>query len=488
MFIKKKGLTFDDVLIVPEYSDILPCEVSICTKLSNNINLNIPLISAPMDTVTDSKLAIEMAKEGGIGIIHKNMSIDKQVCEIHLVKNYKFGFINKRFSFKPEMKIFKAIELINYSGLSILPIVKDNRLIGILNNLDLKFENYINENLINIMTPLESLQNINKQIEIERIKNLFKKKNKKHILIVDNSNKFLGVTSINDLTNNNYYPLANKDKKNRLIVGAAIGVGKKEEERIDKLVDASVDVLIIDTAHGYSNRVLKIISWIKNNYPMVDVVGGNVATADAAVALADAGADAVKVGIGPGSICTTRIISGVGIPQITAIYDVSKALSDFKIPIIADGGIRSSGDISKSIVSGASSCMLGNIFAGTKESTGKIISFEGKNYKNYRGMGSLEAMKKGYSDRYIQELKTRKQKKISEGVDGIIPYKGSINSIIHQMIGGIKTSMGYCGCKNLKEMHSRAKLIEITSSGLNESHVHNVKIKKHTPNYNFKKF
>ncbi|ADU92198.1 IMP dehydrogenase [Taylorella equigenitalis] len=483
MRLTKKALTFDDVLLVPAYSNILPKDTSLKTKLTRNINLNIPIVSAAMDTVTESSLAIAMAQEGGIGIIHKNMTADQQAKEVSRVKRHEFGIVIDPVTVSPQTTVREAIELQKSHGFSGLPVVEDGKLVGIVTNRDLRFEDRYSELIANVMTPKDRLVTMKESQTLEDAQALMHKHRLERVLIVNDNFELRGLATVKDIVKNHEHPVANKDSKGQLRVGAAVGVGAGTEERVEKLVVAGVDVIVVDTAHGHSQGVIDRIKWVKQNYPQIDVIGGNIATAAAALALVEAGADGVKVGIGPGSICTTRIVAGVGVPQITAIHDVSSALEGTGVPMIADGGIRYSGDVSKALAAGAHACMMGSMFAGTEEAPGEVILFQGRSYKSYRGMGSLGAMEKGSADRYFQESGSGTEKLVPEGIEGRVPYKGSVLAIIYQLIGGIRASMGYCGCPTIEDMRTKAEFVEITSAGMRESHVHDVQITKESPNY-----
>lgn len=483
MRLTKKALTFDDVLLVPAYSNILPKDTSLKTKLTRNINLNIPIVSAAMDTVTESSLAIAMAQEGGIGIIHKNMSAEKQAQEVSRVKRHEFGIVIDPVTVSPQTTVREAIELQKSHGFSGLPVVENGKLVGIVTNRDLRFEERYSELIANVMTPKERLVTMKETQTLDDAQALMHKHRLERVLIVNDNFELRGLATVKDILKNHEHPVANKDSKGQLRVGAAVGVGEGTEDRVGKLVAAGVDVVVVDTAHGHSQGVINRVKWVKQNFPQVDVIGGNIATAAAALALVEAGADGVKVGIGPGSICTTRIVAGVGVPQITAIHDVSTALEGTGVPMIADGGIRYSGDVSKALAAGAHSCMMGSMFAGTEEAPGEVILFQGRSYKSYRGMGSLGAMEKGSADRYFQETGSATDKLVPEGIEGRVPYKGSVLAIIYQLIGGVRASMGYCGCPTIEDMRTKAEFVEITSAGMRESHVHDVQITKESPNY-----
>ena len=480
----QKALTFDDVLLVPAYSNVLPRDTSLKTQLTRNISLNIPLVSAAMDTVTESRLAIALAQEGGIGIIHKNMTADEQATEVARVKRHEFGIVIDPVSVTPSTTVREAVALQKANGISGLPVVENGKLVGIVTNRDLRFEERLDERIANVMTPKDRLVTMHEGGTLEEAQTLMHKHRLERVLIVNDEFELRGLATVKDIYKNTEHPNANKDALGQLRVGAAVGVGEGTEERVAKLVAAGVDVIIVDTAHGHSQGVLDRVRWVKQNFPKVEVIGGNIATGEAALALVEAGADGVKVGIGPGSICTTRIIAGVGVPQITAISDVAKALEGTGVPLIADGGIRFSGDVSKALAAGAYACMMGGMFAGTEEAPGEVILFQGRSYKSYRGMGSLGAMEKGSADRYFQEASNNNTDKlVPEGIEGRVPYKGSVLAIIYQLVGGIRASMGYCGCASIEDMRTKTQFVEITSAGVRESHVHDVQITKEAPNY-----
>ncbi|CAP42424.1 IMP dehydrogenase [Bordetella petrii] len=483
MRLVQKALTFDDVLLVPAYSEVLPRDTSLVTRLTRNITLNIPLVSAAMDTVTESRLAIAMAQEGGIGIIHKNLSADEQAKEVARVKRHEFGIVIDPVTVTPDMKVRDAIALQRQHGISGLPVVEGKKLVGIVTNRDLRFEDRLDQPLRNIMTPQERLVTMQEGATLDEAQALMHKHRLERVLIVNNAFELRGLATVKDIVKNTEHPVANKDAQGQLRVGAAVGVGAGTEERVEKLAAAGVDVIIVDTAHGHSAGVLERVRWVKQNYPKVEVIGGNIATAAAARALVEHGADGVKVGIGPGSICTTRIVAGVGVPQITAIADVAKALEGTGVPLIADGGIRYSGDIAKALSAGAFACMMGGMFAGTEEAPGEVVLFQGRSYKSYRGMGSLGAMSDGSADRYFQDPANNADKLVPEGIEGRVPYKGSVLAIIYQLVGGIRASMGYCGCATIDDMRTKTQFVEITSAGVRESHVHDVQITKEAPNY-----
>jgi IMP dehydrogenase len=483
MRIIQKALTFDDVLLVPAYSNVLPRDVSLRTQLTRNIDLNIPLLSAAMDTVTQSRLAIALAQEGGIGIIHKNMSAYAQAAKVAKVKRFESGVVKDPITITPDMTVRNVLSLTRQHKISGLPVVQGKQLVGIVTNRDLRFESNLDQPIQNIMTPLERLITVKENASLEEARNLMHKHRIERVMVVNDAFELRGLMTVKDILKSSEHPLACKDSFGHLRVGAAVGVGEGTDERVALLAEAGVDVIVVDTAHGHSQGVLDRVKWVKTNFPQIEVIGGNIATGGAALALLDHGADGVKVGIGPGSICTTRIVAGVGVPQIAAIQSVAKALQGTGVPLIADGGIRYSGDISKAIAAGAYTVMLGGLFAGTEEAPGEIELFQGRSYKSYRGMGSLGAMQQGSSDRYFQDIEANQDKLVPEGVEGRVPYKGSVLAVIHQLMGGLRSSMGYLGCADIATMHTKAEFVEITSSGIRESHVHDVQITKEAPNY-----
>jgi len=483
MRIIQKALTFDDVLLVPAYSNVLPRDVSLRTRLTRNISLNIPLLSAAMDTVTESRLAISLAQEGGIGIVHKNMSAYLQAAEVAKVKRFESGVVKDPITITQDMTVRNVLALTRQHRISGLPVVQGKQVVGIVTNRDLRFESNLDQPIQNIMTPRERLITVKENASLDEARNLMHKHRIERVLVVNDEFELCGLMTVKDILKSSEHPLASKDSLGRLRAGAAVGVGEGTEERVTLLVEAGVDVIVVDTAHGHSQGVLDRVKWVKNNFPQVDVIGGNIATGGAAQALLDHGADGVKVGIGPGSICTTRIVAGVGVPQIAAIQNVAKALQGTDVPLIADGGIRYSGDIAKAVAAGAHTVMLGGLFAGTEEAPGEIELFQGRSYKSYRGMGSLGAMQQGSSDRYFQEGEGNQDKLVPEGVEGRVPYKGSVLAVIHQLMGGLRASMGYLGCGDIATMHTKAEFVEISSSGIRESHVHDVQITKEAPNY-----
>ena len=483
MRVIQKALTFDDVLLVPAHSNVLPREVRLTTRLTRNIRLNIPLLSAAMDTVTESRLAIALAQEGGIGIVHKNMSPRAQAAEVAKVKRFESGVVKEPITISPSMSVREVIEITRRHRISGLPVVEGKRVVGIVTNRDLRFEENLDQPVKNIMTPRERLVTVKEGASLDEARSLMHRHRLERVLVINGDWELRGLMTVKDILKASEHPDAAKDELGRLRVGAAVGVGEGTEERVGALVEAGADVLVVDTAHGHAQAVLDRVKWVKKTYPNANVIGGNIATRDAALALVDHGADGVKVGIGPGSICTTRIVAGVGVPQITAIQNVAEALKDLDVPCIADGGIRYSGDIAKAIAAGASSVMLGSLFAGSEEAPGEIELYQGRSYKSYRGMGSLGAMQKGSSDRYFQEPEMNADKLVPEGVEGRIPYKGPATAIIHQLMGGVRASMGYTGCRTIDDMRSNAQFVEITTAGMRESHVHDVQITKEAPNY-----
>jgi len=478
----EERLTFDDVLLVPAFSEVLPREVDVSTQLTRTIRLNIPLVSAAMDTVTESRTAISMAQEGGIGIIHRNMSVSDQATEVDKVKKSESGMILHPITMDPEQKIHEALEIMKKYRISGVPITKNGKLVGILTNRDLRFEKRLDEKIASVMTK-EHLITVPVGTTLEASKEILHKNRIEKLLVVDEQNNLKGLITIKDIEKMRKYPYSCKDPLGRLRVGAAIGTGKDREERTQALINAGADVLVIDTAHGHSRDVLDALRDTKENFPDCQLIGGNVATREGALDLIKAGVDAVKVGVGPGSICTTRVIAGVGIPQLSAILTTSEVSARYEVPVIADGGIKFSGDITKAIAAGAQTVMIGNLFAGTDESPGEIVLYQGRSYKVYRGMGSIEAMKEGSKDRYFQGDVESETKLVPEGIEGRVPYRGALSYGIQQLIGGMKAGMGYLGAKTIQELQQKAKFIRITSSGLKESHVHDVIITKEAPNY-----
>ena len=483
MRITQKALTFDDVLLLPAHSNVLPRDVSLRTELTRNITLNIPLLSSAMDTVTEARLAIALAQEGGIGIIHKNMSAKAQAQEVSKVKRFESGVVKDPITVTPGMTVRDVLNLTRQHKISGLPVVQGKQVVGIVTNRDLRFESNLDQPVQNIMTPRERLITVKENASREEARALMHQHRIERVLVVNDAFELCGLITVKDILKSSEHPQACKDERGRLRVGAAIGVGEGTDERAALLVDAGVDVLVVDTAHGHAQGVLDRVQWVKKNFPRVDVIGGNIATAAAARALLEHGADGIKVGIGPGSICTTRMVAGVGVPQITAIQNVAEALHGSGVPLIADGGVRYSGDISKAIAAGAHVVMLGGLFAGTEEAPGEVELFQGRSYKSYRGMGSLGAMQQGSSDRYFQDDEDNHEKLVPEGVEGRVPYKGSVLAVIHQLMGGLRASMGYLGCPDIATMHAKAEFVQITSAGIRESHVHDVQITKEAPNY-----
>lgn len=483
MRLLQQALTFDDVLLVPAHSNVMPREVNLSTRLTKNITLNIPLLSAAMDTVTEARMAIALAQLGGMGIIHKNMSIEMQASRVSRVKRFESGVVIDPVTIHPAMTVREVIDLTKQHKISGLPVLQDGKVVGIVTNRDLRFETNLDQAISNVMTPQERLVTVREGASREEIMGLLHKHRLERLLVVGEHYELKGLITVKDIQKSSDHPLACKDEKGRLRVGAAVGVGDGTDERIDALVEAGVDAIVVDTAHGHSQGVLDRVKWAKTKYPKLQVIGGNIATAEAALALVDHGADCVKVGIGPGSICTTRIVAGVGVPQITAISNVAKALEKSGVPFIADGGIRFSGDISKAIAAGAYSVMLGGMFAGTEEAPGEVELYQGRSYKSYRGMGSIGAMQKGSSDRYFQDNTANADKLVPEGIEGRVPYKGSVLAVVHQLMGGLRASMGYVGCSTIEEMRNKAEFVQITSAGMRESHVHDVQITKEAPNY-----
>jgi len=482
-----KALTFDDVLLVPAYSQVLPRDTSLATRLSRNIQLNLPLVSAAMDTVTEARLAIAIAQEGGIGIVHKNLTPKQQAAEVAKVKRYESGVLRDPITISSGVKVRDVIALSQQHGISGFPVVDEGKVVGIVTGRDLRFETRLDVPVREIMTPRERLIVVKEGTSPAEAKALMHQHKLERVVVVNDANELKGLVTVKDITKQNSFPNAARDAHGKLRVGAAVGVGEGTEERVELLVKAGVDALIVDTAHGHSHGVIERVRWVKQNFPQVDVIGGNIATGAAALALVEAGADGVKVGIGPGSICTTRIIAGVGVPQVTAIDNVATALQGTGVPLIADGGIRYSGDIAKAIAAGASAVMMGGMFAGTEEAPGEVILYQGRSYKSYRGMGSIGAMKAGSADRYFQEADEQTNpnadKLVPEGIEGRVPYKGSVVTILYQMAGGLRASMGYCGCGTIEDMRNQAEFVEITAAGIRESHVHDVQITKEAPNY-----
>jgi IMP dehydrogenase len=481
-----KALTFDDVLLVPAFSQVLPRDTDLSTRLSRRIALKLPLVSAAMDTVTEARLAIAIAQEGGIGIIHKNLTAQQQAREVARVKRYESGVLRDPITITPDTPVREVMVLSQQHGISGFPVLEGKAVVGIVTGRDLRFETRLDIPVREIMTPRERLITVPEGATIDDGKALMHKHKLERVLVVNDAFELRGLMTVKDITKQTSFPNAARDALGKLRVGAAVGVGEGTEERVEALSAAGVDAIVVDTAHGHSAGVIERVRWVKRNYPHIDVIGGNIATGAAALALVEAGADAVKVGIGPGSICTTRIVTGVGVPQIMAIDNVAKSLKGSGVPLIADGGIRFSGDIAKAIVAGADTVMMGSAFAGTDEAPGETILYQGRSYKSYRGMGSIGAMQKGSADRYFQDNggnNPNTTKLVPEGIEGQVPYKGSVVGIIFQMAGGLRASMHYCGCASIGDMQTQAEFVEITSAGVRESHVHDVQITKEAPNY-----
>ena len=483
MRVIQKALTFDDVLLVPAHSTVLPRDVALQSQVTRNVSLNIPLVSAAMDTVTEARLAIALAQEGGIGIVHKNLTAEEQAAEVLKVKRFESGVLKDPITVPPTMTVGEVMSLTRQHRFSGLPVLEGRKVVGIVTNRDLRFETNLDQPVSSIMTPQSRLVTVREGASLDEARELLRVHRLERVLVINDEGELAGLITVKDMMKSTEHPMAAKDELGRLRVGAAVGVGAGTEERVERLAEAGVDVIVVDTAHGHSQGVLDRVAWVKQHFPRIEIVGGNIATADAARALVDAGADGVKVGIGPGSICTTRIVAGVGVPQITAIENVANALLGSGVPLIADGGIRYSGDISKAIAAGANAVMLGGLFAGTEEAPGEMVLFQGRSYKSYRGMGSLGAMQKGAADRYFQDSSSNIDKLVPEGIEGRVPYKGAVTAVIHQLVGGLRASMGYLGCESIAAMHERAQFVEITSAGVRESHVHDVQITKEAPNY-----
>jgi IMP dehydrogenase len=483
MRVIQKALTFDDVLLVPAHSRILPRDASLKTRLSRKIELNIPLVSAAMDTVTEARLAIAIAQEGGVGIIHKNLSAQGQAAEVAKVKRFESGVLRDPMTIPPEMTVREVVALQTSHKISGFPVVKAGKVVGIVTNRDVRFEIELDQPVKNVMTPQAKLVTVREGASREEATRLMHQHRLERVLVVDSEFRLKGLVTVKDILKETEHPNACKDAHGKLRVGAAVGVGEGTDERVAALVEAGLDLLVVDTAHGHAQGVLDRVKWIKTRYPQVEVIGGNVGTGDGARALVDHGADGVKVGIGPGSICTTRIVAGVGVPQISAIQSVAEALEKTGVPLIADGGIRYSGDIAKALAAGAHAVMLGSLFAGTEESPGEIELFQGRSYKSYRGMGSLGAMQKGAADRYFQDSDMNVDKLVPEGVEGRVAYKGSAVWVVHQLTGGLRASMGYTGCPTIEDLRTKSEFVEITTAGMRESHVHDVQIVKEAPNY-----
>ena len=483
--VNNEALTFDDVLLVPGYSEVTAKDVSITSKLTREIGMQVPLLSAAMDTVTESRLAIAIAQEGGIGIVHKSMSIERQAREVWTVKKYESGVVKDPFTIESKATLRDLQAFTSANNISGVPILEQGHLVGIVTRRDVRFATDMDALVTSVMTPRERLITVKEGASPDEVRALFARHRIEKVLVVDDAFELKGLITVTDIDKAEQYPNACKDDQGRLRVGASVGVGKGTDERIEALVRANVDVLVVDTAHGHSLNVLNRVRWIKTNFPDIQVIGGNIATAEGALALADAGADGVKVGIGPGSICTTRVVTGIGVPQISAISETAKALSGTGIPVISDGGIRFSGDMAKAIAAGAHSVMMGSILAGTEEAPGEIEIYQGRSYKSYRGMGSMGAMAEieGSSDRYFQDSSAGAEKLVPEGIEGRVPYKGPVGNIIHQMTGGLKSAMGYTGCTDIDQMRTKPNFVRVTAAGMNESHVHDVHITKEAPNY-----
>ena len=477
-----EALTFDDVSLIPSYSDVLPKDVSLKTRLTRELTLNVPLISAAMDTVTEARLAIAMAQEGGIGVVHKNMSLQNQAEQVRIVKKYEAGVIKDPITVDPNTTISEVLAITHRHNISGVPVVDGNELVGIVTSRDMRFERRLEDPVRNIMTAKKDLVTVKENASQDEVLKLLHRHRIEKVLVVNDNFELRGLITVKDIQKSSDFPNAAKDSRERLLVAAAVGVGGDTEERIAALVEANVDVIIVDTAHGHTRGVLDRITWVKKHFPEVQVIGGNVTTGEGALALVEAGADGVKIGQGPGSICTTRIVAGVGVPQITAIHNVVLALKDTGVPCIADGGIRFSGDVAKAVAAGAWTVMIGGLFAGTEEAPGEVELFQGRSYKTYRGMGSLGAMQEGSKDRYFQ-MDISADKLVPEGIEGRVPYKGPLSGVIHQLTGGLRSSMGYMGCATIDRFRDEAKFVRITGAGVRESHAHDVQITKEAPNY-----
>ncbi|MGB7397081.1 MAG: IMP dehydrogenase [Candidatus Macondimonas sp.] len=483
MKLTEEALTFDDVLLLPEYSEVLPREVSLRTPLTREIELNVPLLSAAMDTVTEARLAIALAQEGGIGIVHKNMSIERQAAEVARVKKFESGVIKDPITVRPDQSIREVLALTRAHGISGLPVVDGEDLVGIVTGRDLRFEDELDKPVASIMTPKARLVTVPEGADTAQVIELLHEHRIEKVLVINERFQLRGLITVKDIQKASDFPIACKDSQGRLRVGAAVGTSAESDERVAALMDAGVDVIVVDTAHGHSRGVIERVRLLKRRYAGLQVIAGNVATAEAALALVEAGADAIKVGIGPGSICTTRIIAGVGVPQVTAVSNVAAALRESGVPVIADGGIRYSGDLAKAIAAGAHCVMIGGMFAGTEEAPGEVELYQGRSYKAYRGMGSVAAMQQGSKDRYFQDTTDELEKLVPEGIEGRVPYKGSVLAIVHQLLGGLRASMGYTGCNDRAQMRTRPRFVKVTSAGVRESHAHDVVITKEPPNY-----
>jgi len=483
MRIESEALTFDDVLLLPAYSEVLPRQVDTSTQLTPRIRLNVPLLSAAMDTVTEAKLAIALAQEGGIGIVHKNMSPERQAAEVRSVKKYESGVITDPITVPPDMTVGEVLKLTRAHRISGVPVVDGKELVGIVTSRDLRFETRFDEPVSRVMTPKERLVTVKEGASREEVVAKLHQHRIEKVLVINGGFQLRGMITVKDIQKSTDYPSACKDERGRLRVGAALGTGGDTDERVAALVEAGVDVVVVDTAHGHSKGVLDRVRWIREHYPDLQIIGGNIATGEAALALVEAGADAVKVGIGPGSICTTRVVAGVGVPQVSAVMRVAEALKSRGIPLIADGGVRYSGDFSKALAAGAHAVMVGSMLAGTEEAPGEVELWQGRSYKSYRGMGSMGAMAQGSKDRYFQDTTAEVEKLVPEGIEGRVPYKGPMSAIVHQLIGGLRASMGYTGCASVEELRTRTRFVKITSAGMRESHVHDVTIVKEAPNY-----
>ncbi|HEX9949419.1 MAG TPA: IMP dehydrogenase [Thermodesulfobacteriota bacterium] len=477
----EEALTFDDVLLLPAESTVLPYEVDISARLTHTISLNIPLLSAAMDTVTEARTAISMAQAGGIGIIHRNLAVEVQAAEVDKVKKYESGMIVNPITMEPEQRVYEALEVMKKYGISGVPVTKKGKLVGILTNRDLRFEKRLDATISTVMTK-ENLVTVPEGTTLEESKEILHKHRIEKLLVVDKEKNLKGLITIKDIEKTESYPSSSKDSRGRLRAGAAVGVGKDAEKRTPALIEAGADVIVVDSAHGHSRGVIDTVRWIRKEFPASQIIAGNVATEEGTAALIKAGADAVKVGVGPGSICTTRVIAGIGVPQITAIMKAAKVAHKHNIPVIADGGVKYSGDVTKALAAGADTVMIGNLFAGTDESPGEMVLYQGRSYKVYRGMGSLEAMREGSRDRYAQG-DVEEGKLVPEGIEGRVPYRGGLSFCIHQLMGGLKAGMGYAGCRTIRDLHEKSRFIKITSAGLREGHVHDVIITKEAPNY-----